>query len=229
MTIQAETSVIENPKTFISYRSARHFDLIAVAFVALLLISNIAATKLINIGPLVFDGGAVLFPLTYLLGDVLSEVYGFKGARRVIVAGFGLQLLASLTFWIVSIAPAGPGDLNHEAFAAILGFVPRMVAASLLGYIVGQLLNSVVLVRIKEKMGEKHLWVRLVTSTLVGEAADTVIFCLVAFGGLISAGDMLNYIITGYIYKVAVEVILLPLTYPVIGAIKRSESAPALR
>lgn len=209
-------------------REPRVYDIVAISFVALLILSNIAATKLIgiHIGPalLVFDGGAVLFPLTYILGDVLSEVYGFSRARRAILAGFAFSILAALTFLVVGAAPAGPGYENQEAFVAVLGFVPRIVAASVLGYLAGQLLNSWVLVRIKAKWGERHLWARLIGSTLVGEFADTLIFCTVAFYGLITGAEFLNYLFVGYVYKVGVEVILLPVTYRVIGWIKRIES-----
>ena len=209
-------------------REPRVYDIVAISFVALLILSNIAATKLIgiHIGPalLVFDGGAVLFPLTYILGDVLSEVYGFSRARRAILAGFAFSILATLTFLVVGAAPAGPGYENQEAFVAVLGFVPRIVAASVLGYLAGQLLNSWVLVRIKAKWGERHLWARLIGSTLVGEFADTLIFCTVAFYGVITGAEFLNYLFVGYVYKVGVEVILLPVTYRVIGWIKRIES-----
>ncbi|OFJ62403.1 queuosine precursor transporter [Actinomyces sp. HMSC075B09] len=209
-------------------REPRVYDIVAISFVALLILSNIAATKLIgiHIGPalLVFDGGAVLFPLTYILGDVLSEVYGFSRARRAILVGFAFSILAALTFLVVGAAPAGPGYENQEAFVAVLGFVPRIVAASVLGYLAGQLLNSWVLVRIKAKWGERHLWARLIGSTLVGEFADTLIFCTVAFYGVITGAEFLNYLFVGYVYKVGVEVILLPVTYRVIGWIKRIES-----
>lgn len=209
-------------------REPRVYDIVAISFVALLILSNIAATKLIgiHIGPalLVFDGGAVLFPLTYILGDVLSEVYGFSRARRAILAGFAFSILAALTFLVVGAAPAGPGYENQDAFVAVLGFVPRIVAASVLGYLAGQLLNSWVLVRIKTKWGERHLWARLIGSTLVGEFADTLIFCTVAFYGVITGAEFLNYLFVGYVYKVGVEVILLPVTYRVIGWIKRIES-----
>ncbi|MDN5964634.1 MAG: queuosine precursor transporter, partial [Actinomyces sp.] len=194
--------------------------------------SNIAATKLIALDfgflptALIFDGGAILFPLTYVLGDVLSEVYGFRRARRVIVLGFAVSVLASAIFWLVQVAPPGPGYENQAAFEAVLGFVPRIVAASLAGYLVGQLLNSWVLVWIKCTWGEERLWVRLIGSTLVGEAVDTVVFCTIAFYGVITGADFLNYVLVGYVYKVSVEVLMLPVTYPVIGWVKRLEGRP---
>ncbi|WIK65251.1 queuosine precursor transporter [Gleimia hominis] len=214
-------------------RPTRLYDFIAVAFVALLLLSNIAATKLIafDLGfwKPIFDGGAVLFPLTYILGDVLSEVYGFAKASRVIAWGFGFSILASLTFWLVGIAPPGPGYENQAAFVAVLGFVPRIVAASIAGYLAGQLLNAWVLVKIKQRWGSKHLWARLIGSTVVGEFADTLIFCTIAFYGIITGADFLNYLLVGYFYKVGVEVVCLPLTYPTIAVVKRVETRFAKR
>ncbi|MDO5092740.1 MAG: queuosine precursor transporter [Propionibacteriaceae bacterium] len=210
------------------------YDLVVALFVALLLISNIAATKAIALGPewtpfglpilpVITDGGAFLFPLTYVLGDVLAEVYGLKGARRAIFLGFIVAVLASLTFLVVGLAPPAPGYEGQSAFRAVLGFVPRIVAASLVGYLVGQLLNAWVLVRLKERHANRGLWARLLGSTVVGEAADTVLFCLIAFGGILSGGHMLNYIIVGYVFKVSVEVLVLPVTCWVIGAVRRRE------
>lgn len=208
-------------------RAPRALDVIAVLFVALLLISNIAATKItaLGFGPLylVFDGGALLFPLTYVLGDVLAEVYGFARARRVVLLGFLTSLLAAFSFWLVQIAPEGPGYTNQAAFEAVLGFVPRIVAASIIGYLVGQLVNALVLVRIRQRWGANHLWARLIGSTLVGEAVDTVLFCTIAFAGVIPGNDFLNYVITGYFYKVAIEVFLLPLTYRAISVVRNLE------
>lgn len=213
-----------------STRHYRAYDIVAVFFVAFLLLSNIAATKTIGIGPLIFDGGAILFPLTYILGDVLSEVYGFNKARRVIILGFAASLLGSLTFWLVQIAPPDDSYPNQEAFAAVLGVVPRFVIASMVGYLAGQLLNSWVLVRIKERWGSQHLWARLLGSTVVGEMADTALFCTIAWAGVMTWGDIANLAIVGYFYKVAVEAILLPLTYAVVHKVKKyegvEESAP---
>ena len=212
------------------------YDVIMALFCSFLLISNVGATKLIAIGPtwtpggvdilpLIFDGGAVLFPLTYIFGDVLAEVYGFSRARRAIVVGFGVSLAASLIFWLVDSAPPAPGWDNQAAWHSVLGFVPRIVLASLCAYIVGQLLNAWVLVRIKARFGTKRLWVRLIGSTIVGELADTSIFCTIAWIGMVPASTLLNYMAVGYVYKVGVEVVLLPVTYRVIAAIKRREQA----
>ena len=200
-----------------------NYDLIVVLFCGLLLISNIGATKLIQFGPIITDGGAILFPLTYILGDVLSEVYGFKRAKRAILMGFGLSVLASLTFYLVQIAPAADAYENQAAFEAELGVGPRIVLASIRGYRAGQLLHAYVLVKIKERTQERKLWLRLIGSTVVGELADTLVFCTVAFYGVITGGEFLSYVITGYVYKVLIEVVFLPITYPVIALVKRHE------
>jgi hypothetical protein len=192
-------------------------------FVGLLLISNVAAVKLIAVGPFITDGGAFLFPLVYIAGDVLSEVYGWRAARKAILVGFGMAVLAAVTFLVVQVAPAADAWENQAAFEAILGFVPRIVLASVLGFLVGQLLNAYVLVRIKERTKERHLWARLIGSTAVGELGDTVVFCTIAFYGVISGAEFLNYVIVGYGYKTLLEVVLLPVTYAVIGYVKRRE------
>ena len=201
----------------------RYYAIFLAIFCAVLIISNISATKVIGFGPIVTDGGAFLFPIAYILGDVISEVYGFRAARKAVITGFALQILATFVFWLVLISPPGPGYENQDAFAAVLGFYPRIVAASLAGYFVGQLLNSYVLVAVKKRMGESKLWVRLLTSTGVGEFVDTLLFCTIAFAGVIPGWDFVNYVVVGFVYKVAVEVILLPVTYRVITVVKRHE------
>lgn len=231
--------------TSLQPRPARSvYDLVVAAFVGMLLISNIGATKLIAFGPhwtvsgiqvlpIITDGGAILFPLTYVLGDVLAEVYGLRRANRAIITGFVLAAVMSATFVVVDAAPAAADWPNQDAWHAVLGFVPRIVVASLLGYLAGQLLNALVLVRVKQRWGERHLWVRLITSTLVGEFADTMVFCLIAFGPLgnplggesIPWPALVNYIAVGWLYKVGVEVVMLPVTYRVISWVKRREAA----
>jgi uncharacterized integral membrane protein (TIGR00697 family) len=210
-----------------------NYDLVVAAFCGLLLISNIGATKAIAF-PLPFtlpvlgdhlitDGGAFLFPLTYVLGDVLAEVYGMRRARRAILMGFALAALASVTFLVVSVTPPAPGWPNQEAWAAVLGFVPRIVFASLCGYLAGQFLNAYVLVKLKERTRGRSLWARLLGSTVVGELADTALFCTIAFAGILPVRDLVGYTIVGYLYKVLVEVVCLPVTYAVIRAIKHRE------
>lgn len=223
-----------NSEASFAIRQRGNYDVVVAMFVAFLLISNIAAVKLFQVGPefapfdipilpIITDGGALLFPLTYILGDVLAEVYGIKGARRAIILGFAASIVASVTFLAVGAMPPAEGWENQEAFLAILGFVPRIVAASLVAYFVGQLLNAWVLVKIKERAGESRLWVRLLGSSAVGTAADTILFCTIAFAGEIPFSGLVNYIIYGYIYKMTLETVLLPVTYRVIALVKRHE------
>lgn len=212
-----------------------NYDIVVALFCAFLLISNIAATKLIQFGPdmsfgpvqvfpLIIDGGAFLFPLTYIFGDVLAEVYGFAKARRAILVGFICSITASLVFLATDAAPPAEGWPNQDAWHAVLGFVPRIVAASLLGYLAGQLLNAWVLVRMKARAADGSLWSRLLGSTVVGEFADTLIFCVVAFAGVVTVPELANYVVVGYLYKVAVEAVFLPVTYRVIAFIRRREA-----
>jgi uncharacterized integral membrane protein (TIGR00697 family) len=217
----ADPSPAERPK-FATVPTSL-YPILATVFVSLLLLSNIAATKLIAFGPLITDGGAFLFPLTYVLGDILSEVYGLKATRRIIWLGFAMALLAGFTFYLVQLSPPAPGWENQSAFEAVLGFVPRILLASVCGYLAGEFLNSYVLVKIKERTLERRLWLRLVGSTVVGEFADTLVFCTVAFYGVITGAEFINYVLVGYVYKTMLEVFLLPVTYPVIGFVKSRE------
>jgi uncharacterized integral membrane protein (TIGR00697 family) len=179
--------------------------------------------KLIEFGPIITDGGVFLFPLVYIAGDILSEVYGFKAARKAIFIGFAMSILAALTFWVVQISPPAEAWGNQEAFESVLGFVPRIVLASVAGFLVGQLLNAWVLVKIKERTQEKALWLRLLGSTAVGEFADTIVFCTIAFYGVITGEEFLIYVAFGFAYKTLVEIVLLPVSYAVIGWVKRHE------
>lgn len=199
------------------------YPVIAALFCSMLLISNIGATKFIDFGPIKTDGGAFLFPLTYILGDLITEVYGFKAARRIIYTGFGIGILAGFTFWLVQISPAAEGWENQVAFESILGFVPQIVAASVIAFLLGQLSNSWTLVWIKKQTHGKQLWARLIGSTVVGEFVDTFVFTLIASLGRLNFEEFLNYLATGYLYKTLFEVILLPITYRVIRTVKRHE------
>lgn len=203
--------------------SRSYFPIVSAVFVGLLIISNVGATKLISAGPLIVDGGAFLFPLVYITGDVLTEVYGFRAARRVILVGFAMAILSAITFYLIQISPSAPGWENQSAFELILGFVPRIVLASVCGFLLGQLLNSWVLAKIKQRTKESALWVRLIGSTAVGELADTLVFCTIAFYGVLTGGDFINYVVVGYLYKTLLEVVLLPVTYRVVAKVKAHE------
>lgn len=204
-------------------KKLRYYDIILALFAAVLLISNLAATKLIAFDWLYTDGGAILFPLVYIFGDILTEVYGYKYARRAIWTGFGVMLLAIFAFTVVRYMPPAPEYTDQASFEAVLGFFPRIVLASLLAYLVGEFVNSYVLAKLKVKTKGKQLWLRLIGSTVAGEALDTTIFCLVAFGGIISGWQMFSYFAIGWAFKTGVEVVLLPVTYRVIAFLKKRE------
>ncbi|MGQ1839002.1 queuosine precursor transporter [Kocuria turfanensis] len=208
-----------------AHRPRTYFDLIVAAYCVVLVLSNVAATKGVAFGPVLTDGGFFLFPLAYVLGDVVAEVYGFRAARRAIVTSFAAGLFSSVVFWLVIALPPAAFYEGQEAFESVLGPVPLIVAGSLLGYLAGQLLNAFVMVRIKARTRERHLWARLIGSTLVGELVDTVVFCTVAAPiiGISTLPDFLNYVVVGYAYKVLVEVLVMPLTYAAIGWLKRRE------
>lgn len=208
-------------------QSYKYYDLIIALFVAILLISNISAVKLINIGPIITDGGAILFPLAYIFGDILTEVYGYKYTRRAIWTGFFAMALAGFSFLVVGLLPPNESWGNQEAYDAILGFVPRIFFASLIAYLCGEFLNAYVLAKLKVKMGKEHLWVRLIGSTVAGQTIDTAVFGLIAFGGILYGAEMLNFILVGIGFKIAVEVLMLPITYRMINFLKKAEKSDA--
>ena len=223
MTSDIETRDAPTPG-FASVGSVYYPILVAV-FTALVIISNVTATKGVAFGPIITDGGFIVFPLTYIIGDVLAEVYGFRAARRAIVLGFAMNALAAAAFWVTVYLPAADFYPNQEHFANIVGAYTQLIVAGLAGFIVGQTINAWTVVQIKARTKEKHLWARLVGSTFAGQLGDTLVFCAIAAGaiGISSAGDFVTYAALGWIYKTAVEVVMLPVTYRVIAYIKRRE------
>ena len=161
----------------------RAYDLVLAAFVAVLLISNVASTKILVLGPFTFDGGTILFPASYIFGDILTEVYGYRRSRRVIWAGFAATALMAGVLALVGALPPAADWPHQEAFGAILGQTPRIVLASLLAYFVGEFSNSWILSRMKVRTRGRWLFARTIGSTLVGEGLDTAIFVVVAFAG----------------------------------------------
>lgn len=219
-----------------------YYTLIVALFTATLIISNVCATKgvqfftdksvslgPIEVLPITTDGAFFLFPLAYILGDVLSEVYGFRATRRAIYYGFGALLLMVVCFAVAIQLPPAVFYENQEAFRTVLGTTPQLVAAGLAYYFVGQLLNSATLVLIKERTREKHLWARLIGSTVVGELADTLIFCSIAATaiGIDSWEQFINYVIIGFLWKTLVEIVVMPITYQVIALLKKHEPSYA--
>ena len=219
-----QTTVKEQHAAFAQVGSKYYPTFVAV-FTALVIISNVTATKGVAFGPIITDGGFIVFPLTYVIGDVLSEVYGFKAARRAIFLGFAMNGLAALTFWVTIYLPAADFYTNQEHFENIVHAYTQLIIAGLAGFIVGQTINAWVVVWIKEKTKEKHLWARLVGSTFAGQLGDTLVFCSIAANaiGISTFRDFVVYTALGWFYKTAVEVVMLPVTYRVIAYVKRHE------
>ncbi|MBE7550188.1 MAG: queuosine precursor transporter [Anaerolineales bacterium] len=217
-------------------RDYKYYDFIMAFFVAVLLISNIAsAAKIVDWGvslfglPLAFDAGTLLFPVSYIFGDILTEVYGYKKSRRVIWAGFGAAGLMSLTFWLVGLLPGERGWQEYagqDAYEAILGGAASggIVAASLAAYFAGEFSNSFVLAKMKVATQGRWLWLRTIGSTLVGEGIDTISFVLIAvLFGVFPWEIVLSLITANYIFKVGIEVLFTPFTYAIVGFLKRAE------
>ena len=217
--------------------SFKYLHFVASFFVAILVISNIASSaKIVDLGfslfsiPLVFDGGTLLFPIVYVLGDVLTEVYGFKTAKRVIWTGFAVMALAALIFFVIGVLPPEviwEAEAGDTAYNAILGGMSYggIVLASLMAYLAGELTNAKVLSRLKVKMKGRMLWVRTISSTLVGELLDTLIFVLIAsVTGVFPWEIFWSLVITNYIIKCGIEVIVTPFTYWSTGLLKRKEN-----
>lgn len=202
-----------------------YYPILVSVFTALVIISNVTATKGVAFGPVITDGGFIVFPLTYVIGDVLSEVYGFKAARRAILLGFVMLALAALMFWVTIYLPAADFYQNQGAFETVVHAFTQLLVAGLAGFVVGQTINAWALVRIKARTRENHLWARLVGSTFAGQLGDTLVFCSIAASaiGINSFRDFALYAALGWFYKTAVEVVMLPVTYQVIAYIKRHE------
>lgn len=204
-------------------KSYKYLDIITATFAVVLILSNITSTKILSLGWFSFDGGTILFPLAYIFGDVLTEIYGYARARRVIWIGFAMNLLMVLIFWLVGkLPPAMDWDLQ-ESYSNILGVVPRIVLGSLCAYLVGEFINSFVLAKIKIKTKGKFLWLRALGSTVLGQFFDTSIFLLIAFAGILPWNLILVLWISNYIFKILVEIILLPFTYKVVKFLKKKE------
>jgi uncharacterized integral membrane protein (TIGR00697 family) len=204
---------------------SRYYPVLVAIFTALVIISNVTATKGVAFGPIITDGGFIVFPLTYIIGDVLSEVYGFKAARRAIILGFSMNVLAAAAFWVTIYLPAADFYENQAALENIVHAYTELIIAGLAGFIVGQTINAWVVVAIKERTKEKHLWARLVGSTFAGQLGDTLVFCAIAAHtiGITTFHDFTIYTAQGWLYKTAVEIVFLPITYRVIATIKRRE------
>ena len=206
-------------------RNYRYFDFLMVAFVTILICSNfIAAGKVATLGSYQFGAGVIFFPLSYLFGDILTEVYGYRRSRKVIWAGFGALVFTSLMAWVIVTLPPSDGWKHQVAWETVFSNSWRIVAGSLIAFIIGEWVNSVVLAKMKVWTSGKHLWSRTIGSTIFGEAVDTLIFYPLAFGGLWSTELLVTVMITNYLLKVATEVVLTPFTYQVVAFLKRAEN-----
>jgi uncharacterized integral membrane protein (TIGR00697 family) len=211
----------------------KYLDALTTAFVVILLVSNLVAQKICvigpfgvgkwSIGPFDVSGAILLFPITYIFGDVFTEVYGFAASRRAIWLGFfGTALLYFIGSLVIAM-PAAPGWQNQQAFSTVFGFIPRILAASLIAFWAGEFANSYTMARLKIFTNGRALWTRTIGSTVVGQAVDTVLVIALTFGGIYPIHTLINIMITGYSLKVAYEVVATPLTYLVINGLKRVE------
>lgn len=211
----------------------RYLELLTIAFVVVLLVSNLIGPKICQLGPfplvgtMLVSGAQLLFPVTYICGDVFTEVYGYAASRRAIWLGFfAMGLLAVMGEVAVALPPA-PGWRNQQAFATVFGLVPRFAIASLIAYWAGEFTNSYTLARLKLLTGGRMLWTRTIGSTVTGQLVDTIVVILIAFWGVQSTGQMIRLILSSYLFKVVYEVLATPFTYLVVGWLKRAEGIDA--
>jgi hypothetical protein len=210
----------------------RWFHVVTALFVTSLIVSNIIAVKLISIGGLVLPAGVILFPVAYIIGDILTEVYGFAKARQVIWIGFFCNLLAVIAIWIAGRLSPPPfwtigifdsPQTAQQAYEAILGFTTRLLLASFLAYLVGEFLNSIVLAKLKVRTEGRWLWLRTISSTIVGQGAHSAVFITLAFWGIFHTSALAQAILSQWFFKVVFEMLATPFTYLVVNALKRSE------
>jgi hypothetical protein len=192
-------------------------------FVTCLITANITAVKLVTVFGLIVPAGIVIFPVSYICGDVLTEVYGYRQARRVIWLGFACNLLAVMAIWVGQILPAASFWDGQAAYERILGYTPRLLVASFLAYLVGEFANSFVLAKMKIATQGRWLWMRTIGSTFVGQGLDSLVFVVLAFLGTMPLGNLLAVVVTQWLVKTAYEAVVTPLTYVVVRVLKRQE------
>jgi len=211
------------PKMKNEVRYSPLFVVIATIFVTCLITANIVAVKLISVAGLVLPAAIIIFPISYIFGDILTEVYGYRQARRVIWLGFFCNLVAVGAIWIGQILPSAPFWDAQGAYERILGYTPRLLAASFAAYLVGEFANSFVLAKMKIRTKGRWLWTRTIGSTFVGQGLDSLVFIAIAFIGTITTVDLTRLVITHWLVKTAYEVIATPFTYAVVNFLKRRE------
>lgn len=201
----------------------KHLDIIVGLFVAVVIISNIGSSKIASVGPLVFDAGTLLFPLVYVFINIITEVYGFNTSKRVIIIGFISVLIMSITLLAIQFLPSADSWEHQSAYEVILGFVPRIVVASLVAYYIGGLINSFIMAKLKIMMDGSKLWVRTTASTIAGQAIDTLIFSIIAFIGVLQLSDLMILMATVYLFKITIEIALTPFIYRISDLLKKKE------
>ncbi|CAM4213447.1 putative queuosine precursor transporter [Novosphingobium lubricantis] len=207
-------------------RHFRYFDYVMAAFVAILLLSNlIGASKLAQVGGFTFGAGILFFPVSYVIGDVLTEVYGYANARRCVWMGFFVLIFMAFMSFVVVAMPPAPGWEGQAAYESVFGSTWRIVLASVSAFWAGEFVNSFVLARMKVWTGGKHLWTRTIGSTVFGQAIDSLIFYPVAFLGIWTPGQVITVMLTNWLLKVLWEAALTPVTYAVVGWLKAREGA----
>ena len=199
------------------------FMFAGILFAICLLISNILATKIILIGSWAAPAGVLIFPIAYIINDVIVEVWGYQKARLIIWSGFAVNLLAALFFTLAIVVPAAPFWQNQAAFSTVLGSTPRIIAASLMAYLVGSFLNAFVMSKVKVLMKGKDFSVRAILSTLIGEAADSFIFIVIAFAGNLPFNVLVGMIFTQACIKTVYEIVILPFTIIIVKWVKKVE------
>jgi queuosine precursor transporter len=204
-------------------RYSMFFLLIASIFATCIIIANIIAVKIVSIFNLIIPAAVIIFPISYICGDVLTEVYGYKNARKVILLAFFCNLIAVIAIWLGKLLPSAPFWYDQESYIKILGNSPRILIASFIAYLVGEFVNSYVLAILKIKTKGKWLWVRTIGSTIVGEGVDSLLFLTIAFCGLIPSSGLFNAILTQWVFKTLYETLATPLTYLIIGKLKKAE------
>lgn len=223
-----DSSIISRSASDLAGRQFRYYDFVMAAFVAILLLSNIIgaakpAVLTISGAQWIFGAGILFFPLGYVIGDVLTEVYGYARARRVIWVGFAALLFMAFMSWVVVALPPAPGWDGQAAYESVFGQVWRIVIASITAFWAGEFVNSYVMARMKVWTAGKHLWSRTIGSTIVGQGIDSLIFYPLAFWGTWSNEQVISVMITNWLLKVGWEVVLTPVTYGVVGWLKRKE------
>jgi len=206
---------------------SHRFVVVAGVFITCLIIANIIAVKLISIGGLILPAAIIIFPVSYIFGDILTEVYGYRWARRVIWLGFFCNLLAVLAIWLGGLLPSAPVWGSQQAYATILGYAPRLLIASFIAYLVGEFANSFILAKMKIRTKGRWLWTRTIGSTIVGQGLDSTLFIIVAFAGTQPWGILGTIILTHWLVKTGYEALATPFTYAVVNYLKKKESIDA--